>query len=249
MFQAWLTKPKSFEIRQVEKPKIKSNELLVRVMYCGICGSDLHGYSGKNPFTPFPCVMGHEYVGRVEEAGRDVRNITPGQIVTAEPINNCGNCVYCRSGLYNHCVDKAPRVGGSGEYTVVRQDKAFVVPEGVEPKQTAATDLFESKLQLARSQGCDETIQVKNSTTVEDILNAVGKHSIDVGLIMFNELKLIGCMMYNNGDFADAARILGEGKMDLSPFVSKVFKLRDVEAAFNEIIKNKDRYAKCLVEP
>ena len=75
------------------------------------------------------------------------------------------------------------------------------------------------------------------------------KFPVDMGLVMFNELKLIGCMMYNDGDFEDAMGILAKGKIDLEGFITKVFSLSEIKAVFPEVIGHKDRYVKCVLQP
>jgi hypothetical protein len=99
-----------FEIREVPTPNIGDNEVLVRVKRCGICGSDTHiyendidGYILFSGPARFPCIIGHEYSGVVERAGKNVDTLSPGDIVAAESIHWCGKCTPCRSGAFNQC--------------------------------------------------------------------------------------------------------------------------------------------------
>ncbi len=100
----------SFELADVPLPEISDTQVLVRVKRCGICGSDSHlyktdadGYIIFSGPVRLPCVIGHEYSGVVERVGRHVRNLSRGDIVSAESIVWCGRCTPCRSGALNQC--------------------------------------------------------------------------------------------------------------------------------------------------
>ena len=106
--QAW--QHPRFEIRDVPAPAIGNEELLIRVVNCGICGSDTHtyetdgdGYILFSGPTKLPCILGHELSGEVVEVGREVVGFQKGDIVTSESIMWCGKCLPCRSGMLNQC--------------------------------------------------------------------------------------------------------------------------------------------------
>ena len=115
------------EIREIEKPKIEENEVLIEVKSTGICGSDLHAYRGQHPFRKPPVILGHEVSGVVEEIGNVANNIKIGDRVTVEPQLGCGECEYCLTGKYNLCVDRrAPGIGNwHGSFS-----EYFVAPKG-----------------------------------------------------------------------------------------------------------------------
>ncbi|KJR41109.1 sorbitol dehydrogenase [Candidatus Magnetoovum chiemensis] len=101
-----------FEIKEVAAPKITSDEVLIRVKRCGICGSDSHiyetdaeGYILFSGPAKFPCIIGHEYSGIVEELGEGVSTLRRGDMVAVESIHWCGKCISCRSGNFNQCED------------------------------------------------------------------------------------------------------------------------------------------------
>ncbi|KJU87588.1 sorbitol dehydrogenase [Candidatus Magnetobacterium bavaricum] len=100
----------TFEVRDVPVPEIDDDELLIRVVSCGICGSDLHLYEQDNDgYVLFsgpvrlPCIIGHEYTGVVERVGRRVSNFRTGRKVAVESIYWCGVCTACKSGAFNQC--------------------------------------------------------------------------------------------------------------------------------------------------
>jgi len=133
MKAAVLTEIHKVEIKDVEKPEIKDNEVLIKVKSTGICGSDLHAYRGHHPFRKPPVILGHEVSGVVEEIGDVVNNIKNGDRVTVEPQLGCGECEYCLTGKYNLCIDRrAPGIGNwHGSFA-----EYFVAPEGTVYKLT-----------------------------------------------------------------------------------------------------------------
>ena len=103
MKQAVMVAPGKIEFRQVEKPAIQDNEVLLQPKRIGVCGSDIHVFHGAHPFTRYPVVQGHEVAGIVAEVGRAVEGIAVGDIATFTPQVVCGNCYPCRHGMYNVC--------------------------------------------------------------------------------------------------------------------------------------------------
>jgi len=136
MEAAILTDKYKIEIKEIEKPKIKDNEVLIKVKSTGICGSDLHAYRGCHPFRKPPVILGHEVSGVVEELGKAVDNIKIGDRVTVEPQLGCGKCEYCLAGKYNLCINRrAPGIGswmGSfSEYFVSPCKAVYKLPDTV----------------------------------------------------------------------------------------------------------------------
>lgn len=89
-------------------PEVKPDEVLVKLEYVGICGSDMHYYEtgaiGDYVVEP-PFVLGHEPGGTVVEVGSNVKHLKVGDRVALEPGKTCGKCEFCRSGKYNLCPD------------------------------------------------------------------------------------------------------------------------------------------------
>lgn len=106
--------PSKVSVDIVEDPQIeKKDDIIVRVTSTAICGSDLHIYNGFVPQTK-PMVMGHEFMGIVEEVGKDVTKLKKGdRVVVPFPIA-CGNCFFCTHGLPPHCEHSNPNYGPEG---------------------------------------------------------------------------------------------------------------------------------------
>ena len=98
-----MTEPGMIEFRDVPLPAPGPDEILLKIKRIGICGSDIHVYHGKHPFTSYPVVQGHEYCGIVAQVGENVKGIKPGSLATARPQLVCGECGPCRRGDYNVC--------------------------------------------------------------------------------------------------------------------------------------------------
>lgn len=120
-------------------PKAKDDEVLVKLEYVGICGSDLHYYEtgaiGDYVVEP-PFVLGHEPGGTVIEVGKNVTHLKVGDRVALEPGKTCGHCEFCREGKYNLCSDviffATPPVNGVfQEYVAHEADLCFKLPENV----------------------------------------------------------------------------------------------------------------------
>jgi len=103
MLRATMTSPGKIEFSEVPKPALGGQDVLLRIRRIGICGSDIHVYHGKHPYTSYPVVQGHEFCGEVAEVGRNVRSFRQGDLATAPPQIVCGECVPCREGRYHIC--------------------------------------------------------------------------------------------------------------------------------------------------
>ncbi len=104
------------EMRDLPDPTPGSDELLIQVAACGICGSDVHGYDGSTGRRIPPIVMGHEAAGIVTEVGTKVSGFAPGDRVTFDSTVFCGVCDFCLKGEVNLC-DNRQVIGVScGEY-------------------------------------------------------------------------------------------------------------------------------------
>jgi propanol-preferring alcohol dehydrogenase len=119
-----------------------SHQVLVAVLACGVCRTDLHVVDGELPDTPIPIVPGHEIVGRIEQVGPDVESFVPGDRVGVPWLgHSCGVCEFCRSARENLC--RAARFtgyqidGGYAEYAVADARFCFRVPASYDDQHAA----------------------------------------------------------------------------------------------------------------
>ncbi|WP_423600073.1 zinc-binding alcohol dehydrogenase family protein [Roseateles sp. MS654] len=95
--------PGTLAVHERPRPQRQPGEVLLRVRRVGVCGTDLHIFTGNQPYLAYPRVMGHELSGVVEEADAD-SGLRPGDPVYAMPYLSCGRCIACRQGKSNCCV-------------------------------------------------------------------------------------------------------------------------------------------------
>lgn len=95
-----IKKPKQIEYVKISKPVPLEGEALLKIKYCGFCGSDIASYAGEQPFTTYPRIPGHEFSAEIVEINSSNKNnwLRPGMIVTGIPYFNCGVCYPCING-------------------------------------------------------------------------------------------------------------------------------------------------------
>jgi len=131
---AVLSASERFELREADPPAPGAAEVVVRVLECGICGSDLKMWAGTHAFMRPPIVMGHEIVGVVVEAAAGV-DIEPETTVTVFPPVGCGACFHCARGREQLCEAMeffgGQRAGGLADFIVVPASHVLPIPDAV----------------------------------------------------------------------------------------------------------------------
>lgn len=129
-------------VEEKEIPEINDDEVLIKVSYCGICGSDLTAFRTGN--YVLGTVIGHEFSGIVEKAGKNVTGVTEGNRVTGASIIPCGNCSYCLSGKPNLCRNSQLTGitinGAFAEFVKLPSKAVFRIPDNLEMKYAALTE-------------------------------------------------------------------------------------------------------------
>ncbi len=135
MIQQVMVAPGVIEFRDVAIPEISENQVLVKMMRLGICGSDIHVYHGKHPYTKYPVTQGHEVSGMIAKVGTAVKGLSVGQKVVIEPQVFCGKCYPCTHGKYNLCEELKvmgfQTTGAASEYFAVDASKVDVIPDNM----------------------------------------------------------------------------------------------------------------------
>lgn len=161
MLQAVMTSPGEIIFNEIPVPALKPGEVLIKIMRIGICGSDIHVYHGKHPYTSYPVVQGHEVSGEVAGIHEGVTRFRIGDRVTVQPQVVCGQCYPCTHESYHICDDLKvmgfQTTGMASEYFAVNADKVLRLPghlsfdEGamVEPLAVAVHALGRSGRELA----------------------------------------------------------------------------------------------------
>ena len=330
--------PKNMKITDMPVPRPKENEVQLKILYVGICGSDIHGYLGTTGRRIPPMIMGHEFSAVVSECGSKVKNYKVGDRVTALPVIYCGTCSCCKAGFINACENRKFMGGMSEngvlvEYVCFHEKMLYKLPDSLDDKtaaliepfavawhavnraevkgknvmiagagtiglfalkvarylgaaKIAVTDLSEDRLAAAKKAGADillnpgkvdlgkalencglrgcidvtieavgitptaqQTIDhVRNRGTVVWIGNSAKMIEINMQEIVTRELTVKGTFVYTQKDFEESIRLLGEGKLDMSGFISAVVGMDEAEAMFKKLSEGDTSMVKVLVD-
>lgn len=96
------SKPGSFEYKEIAAPVLQPGHAIVKIKRIGICGTDLHAYTGTQPYFTYPRILGHELAADLIEAD-GANGFVPGEALTIIPYFNCGTCIACRNNKPNCC--------------------------------------------------------------------------------------------------------------------------------------------------
>jgi 2-desacetyl-2-hydroxyethyl bacteriochlorophyllide A dehydrogenase len=145
--------PESIVMREVPVPEAKPGWALIKVSYCGICGTDLNIYAGSHPRAKPQLVVGHEFSGTIVTH----RTLPAGTPVTVRPLLSCGTCEPCRSGNAHVCetlrllgIDRA---GGMAEYVLAPEDEVYPLPPGMSLRRAALIEPFAVAVHAVRESG------------------------------------------------------------------------------------------------
>ncbi len=141
MKAAVFEKVEKITVKQVPVPEISEDEVLIKVKYTGICGTDWSIYTGKYSADKLPLIAGHEFSGTIAQVGKKARNLREGDRVTADINMSCGSCFYCRQGQKLLCPDfhqLGIHVDGTyAEYVKAPWEQVHKLPENLTFLQAA----------------------------------------------------------------------------------------------------------------
>ena len=145
-------------LEDVPAPIVGINDVLIRVLLTGICGTDLHIYQWDDwarSTIPVPMVIGHEFVGEVVEVGSNVADFHPGELVSGEGHVVCGRCRNCLAGRRHLCAHTkgvgVNRAGAFAEYIVLPMSNIWRHSPGIKPEIAAIFDPFGNAVHTALS--------------------------------------------------------------------------------------------------
>lgn len=137
--------PEKLLMIEKEVPTPKEDEVLIKLNYVGICGTDIHAFNGRQPFFHYPRVLGHEISASIERVGENVPKDIVGKQCTIIPYIHCGNCHSCKRGITNACenlsVIGVHQDGAFTEYLNVPY-KQVVIIENMDPKYITLIEPF-----------------------------------------------------------------------------------------------------------
>lgn len=191
---------------EIDMPVAEADQVIVKIEYCGICGSDMHffqnGAIGSRK-APKDFVLGHESAGTVVEVGKNVTNLKIGDRVALEPGIPCGKCEYCRSGKYNLCPDvhflaaaKPPTNGALRKYFAYPAQWCFKLPDNVSTIEGTMIEPLAVGMHAARRGGVElgKTVLIIGVGTIGYMTmlacKAMGASKVIVSDTLENRLKL-----------------------------------------------------------
>lgn len=153
-------------LESIPRPQLEDDHVIVRVNFCGVCGSDIPRVFVKGTYS-FPTVCGHEFAGVVEECGRGVDDVAVGRRVAVFPLLWCDNCPACERGKFVQCYNYdyigSRRDGAFAEYVMAPRKNLLTVPDSVSLEEAAMTEPASVALHaLRRGGGCapGETVAI-----------------------------------------------------------------------------------------
>jgi len=178
-----ITAEQQMAVVELEKPEIKSNEVLLKMKYVGFCGSDLNTFLGRNPMVNMPVIPGHEVSAVIAAVGSEVpADLKVGMAVTVDPYSNCGHCASCRHERANACEHNetlgVQRNGAMREYLAMPWQK--IIP---------ATGLTEKEIALIEPMSVGFHAVNRAEVTDIDRVLVIGCGMIGIGAIVRASLR------------------------------------------------------------
>ncbi|MFV0380916.1 MAG: zinc-dependent alcohol dehydrogenase family protein [Breznakia sp.] len=172
----------TYEVQDISDRDPVNDEVKIKVAWCGLCGTDIHKYQGKNGASVVkpPIILGHECSGVVVEVGPDAKDYQIGDRVVCNPSFGCGKCSWCQEGLPNFCIDRHGVAKGFAEYVYPPEANVYHVPDNLDLESAA----FAEPLSCA-IHGMD-LLEIKSGKTV--VLYGLGA----VGSLMLQLINLTG---------------------------------------------------------
>ncbi len=211
--------PMQFEVEDVLVPECPKGGFILKVIACGLCGSDLRTLRSGHRKVTFPWIIGHEICGTVEEVGCNYQGQwRKGDMLAVGPVVYCGVCDFCLNGEYELCMDCREIAqawpGGFAEYIAVPEEAVRLgtirgVPEGLEPTYAAISEPISScvNAQERGQVGLGDTMVIIGAGPVGCIHISLGRaRGVDrviIADISADRLKL--CQVFEPDEIIDAA--------------------------------------------
>lgn len=229
--------PGDIRVEDVKVPEVGETDVLIKVKYCGICGTDIHIYSGDGGAFEAepPLIMGHEFSGIVEKTGAKVDKVKVGDLVTVDPNNMCGKCYYCKNAMEQFCENVigigTTCDGGFAQYCVVCEKQVFKFKEGTNELTAAMTEPVSC---------CLHGIDLCNIKAGDEVLVIGGG---PIGLIMLQLAQMAGASKTILSEPVEEKRELGirlGADIVINPLEE------DIEAVLEVNCKNIDVVIECV---
>lgn len=136
-------RPGNIKYTKLDDPQPKNNDVVIKVAYSGICGTDLHILKEESPSAP-KVILGHEFSGSIHKIGKNVKNLKTGDQVAVNPNDFCNECTYCKKGHIHFCKNMKPigvlKDGGWAEYCCVDIKQVYKLPDNLSLELAALSE-------------------------------------------------------------------------------------------------------------
>ncbi len=219
-----INKPGEVEIKEVEMPVLKEGEALLKLIYGGICGSDLGTYKGTFAYASYPRIPGHEFSAEIIEIGENDKGLEKGMIVTCNPYFNCNTCYSCERGFVNCCTTNetmgAQRDGAFSQYITMPIERVYD-GKGLSAKELSLIEPFcisyhgVSRANVKK----DETVLVMGAGTI-GVLAAVAAKALGAKVYISDVAK--EKLEYAHKEFDLDGMILNQGPESFENQVNEI---------------------------
>jgi len=256
MYAAVLNEYRKIQWQEVPVPKFGHNEVLVKVSYAGICGTDQHIFNGDfHPRTTTPMIQGHEFAGNIAAVGKDVKDYKIGERVTVDPIIWCGKCAACRQKHYPACESLkllgVDMNGGFGEYVAVNESMLYKLPPQISDKHAALIEVFSIGFHACNRAGLKEndTVAIWGAGRIGQCILQAARTKTDNTIfaidILENRLKIA------TDNFSNVIAINPE-KFDPISVIKEHTNGRGVDVAFEAVghavpVANRQHPVRCCI--
>ena len=239
----------NLKLQEWPRPELEPGEMLVKVRYAGICGTDMLIHAGKHPRVVPPRVLGHEIFGAVVETRAPVESqIKEGDRVAVFPLISCGRCAPCREGNAHVC-EKLGLIGidtdgGFAEYVKATPEQLIPVPPGVEDEQAALVEPLSVAVHVVRTSGfaAGDTALVTGAgpigNLIAQVLRAVGARRVLVSEAKPFRRDLASRMGFAVVDPLEVKPLEAVRQLTGESFADHVFEATGATAAYRDAVQS-----------
>lgn len=189
------------QLQEKQEPTVSGNLVKIETAYTGVCGTDIHTFTGQYRNSRTPLILGHEFSGVVVEVGPDVKKVKVGDRVVSETtFETCGKCRYCKEGDYNLCSNRkgigTQQDGSFADYLVAPEQSIHIIPDTVSLQAAALSEPLAC---------CTHAALEKTSIQADDVILVIGPGPI--GLLLSQVVKSKGATVILSGITKDTPRL------------------------------------------
>lgn len=219
----------TYEVRDIPENEPVEDQVKIRVAWCGLCGTDVHKFQGKNGASVVvpPIILGHECSGIVAAVGPECKYFKPGDRVACDPSYGCGKCSWCQQGFPNFCLERHGVAKGFSEYVYPPEQNVYPIADSLDLETAAFTEPLSCAIH-----GLD-LIQIQSGKTV--VMYGMGA----IGSLMLQLIKYSGA-----GEIIVVEREAEKRELALKLGASLAVNDQEIEALSKEL--NIDYVVECI---